>query len=158
MQTQLSAQFQLVIENPNAFKRDRILVGSEIGIRVKGMDQIYHGELERVKADKIYIFGDSLSPDSLDRFQIARERGGINMLRGALIMSAVIYPVMLVLNQKTSAWTWNKAARVAAFSASALLVQRLLKVAYWKRYRLDKGNWRLKIMPTPESLLPDLNP
>lgn len=152
LQSALMAQYQLVLENPNALKRKRILVGDEIAIRVHGMDQVYAGELQQVKAEKIYIFGDSLSPDSLDRLHIARPRGGINMLRGALIMSAIIYPVMMVVNLPHDQWTWKKASRLAAFAASALVAQKLMKRLYWKRYRLDKGKWRLRIMPTVDSL------
>ncbi len=150
--TALLAQYQLVLEHPQAFKRERIYVGDEIALRVKGMDQVYAGDLQRVKAEKIYIFGDSLSPDSLDRLHIARPRGGINMLRGALLMSAVIYPVMMVINLPKDQWTMNKGLRVAAYAASAVIVQKLLKRAYWKRYRLGKGKWELRILPTVESL------
>ncbi len=146
------AQYQLVLENPAHFKRVRIDVGDEIAIRVKGMDQLYAGDLQAVKADMLYIFGDSLSPDSLDRLHIARPRGGINMLRGALIMSAIVYPVMMLINLPRDQWTWNKASRVAIYAASALLLQKAMRRAYWKRYRIDKDKWQLRIMPTPESL------
>jgi hypothetical protein len=56
------------------------------------------------------------------------------------------------VNLPPDQWTWNKAGRLATFAASALVAQKLLKRAYWKRYRLDKGKWRLRIMPTVDSL------
>ncbi len=146
-------QFQLVVENAARFKRERIEVGDFIAIRVRGMDDLYEGTIQKVKADKIYIFGDSISVDSLDRIHLARPHATINMLRGALIMTAIIYPVMLILNMRRDQWTVNKAARVATVSATALILQKVLKRAYWKRFRLDKGHWQLRIMPTVESLL-----
>ena len=146
-------QFQLVVENAAKFKRERIEVGDLIAIRVRGMDELYEGTLQKVKADKIYIFGDSIPVDSLDRIHLARPHGTINMLRGALIMTAIIYPVMMVVNMRNDQWTWNKATRVATVAASALILQKVLKRAYWKRYRVDKGKWQLRIMPTVESLL-----
>lgn len=149
----LMGQFQLVVENAAKFKRERIEVGDLIAIRVRGMDELYEGTLQKVKADKIYIFGDSISVDSLDRIHLARPHATINMLRGALIMTAIIYPIMLVVNMRRDQWTWNKGARVATVAATALILQKVLKRAYWKRYRLDKGNWELRIMPTVESLM-----
>ena len=146
-------QFQLVLENAARFKRERIEVGDRIAIRVRGMDALYEGTLQKVKADKIYIFGDSISVDSLDRIHLARPHGSVNMLRGALIMTAIVYPVMLVVNLRRDQWDMNKAARVATVAASALILQQVLKRAYWKRYRVDKGPWQLRIMPTVESLL-----
>jgi hypothetical protein len=148
----LPAQYQLVLENPGAFKRKHIQVGDEIGIRVKGMDQLYVGDLQKVKAEMIYIFGDSLSPDSLDRIHLAKPRAGINMLRGALIMAAIIYPVMMIINLPHDQWTWKKGAKLAAAAAAALITQKLMKRGYWKRYKLGKGKWELRIMPTVESL------
>jgi hypothetical protein len=152
LQSALWGQYQLVLENANALKRHRIERGDEIGIRVRGMDQIYAGQMERVKAEKFYIFGDSLAPDSIDRIRIARPRGGINMLRGALVMTAIIYPVMMVINLPRDRWTLNRAAITASICATALILQKTLKIAYWKRYRLDRGPWRLRIMPTVDGL------
>jgi hypothetical protein len=152
LQTMAVAQYQLVLENPRAFKRERIYVGDEIAIRVKGMDQVYAGELMGVKSDRIFMFGDSLDPKTFDRIHIARPRAGINMLRGAFIMTSILYPVMMVLNLPPDQWTWNRAAQVAGVSASALVIQKLLKLGFWKRKRLDRGQWRLRIMPTVESL------
>jgi hypothetical protein len=146
------AQYQLVLEKPGAFKRQRIFPGDEIGLRVKGMDQIYVGELEGVRAGKLYIFGDSLVPDSLDRIRLARSRYWPNMVRTSLIMVAVLYPVMMVINLPAQQWSWERAGQVAAVSAAALILQRPMKFFYWKRIRLDKGRWRLRIMPTAESL------
>ncbi|MBK9448770.1 MAG: hypothetical protein IPN95_05020 [Bacteroidetes bacterium] len=145
-------QFQLVLENQNAFKRHRIFVGDEIGIRVKGMDQVYVGELDGVKSSLIFMFGDSLDPKSFDRIHIARPKAGINMLRGAFIMTSILYPVMMVLNLPRDQWTWKRAAITAGVSATALITQKTLKLAYWKRKRLDRGKWELRIRPTVESL------
>jgi hypothetical protein len=147
----VSGQYQLVVENPNAFKRIRIHVGDEISIRVKGMDQMYAGELRGVKADRIFMFGDSLEPETFDRIYLSRSRALPNMTRGALIMAAILYPVMMVLNLPSDQWTWSKAAGVASVSAVALGLQQALKLTYWKRIRLG-GKWRLRIMPTVESL------
>ncbi len=146
------SQFQLVLEKQTAFKRHRIFVGDEIGIRVKGMDQVYVGELDGVKSSLIFMFGDSLDPKSFDRIHIARPRAGINMVRGALVMTSILYPVMMVLNLPRDQWTWKRAAITAGVSAAALVAQKTLKIAYWKRKRLDRGKWELRIRPTVESL------
>lgn len=146
------AQYQLVLEKPGAFKRMRIYVGDEISIRVKGMDQSYVGEVRGVKATQIFMFGDSLDPKSFDRIKLARPRYLPNMVRTSLIMAAIIYPVMMVINLPHKQWTWQKAVQVASVSAAALILQRCMKIFYWKRVRLDKGKWQLRIMPTVESL------
>jgi hypothetical protein len=146
------AQYQLVVEKPAALKRMRIYPGDEISIRVKGMDQMYSGDLRGVKANMIYVFGDSIPLDSLDRIYIGRNRTLPNMVRTSLIMSAILYPVMMVINLPTDQWTWQRGVQVAAVSASALVLQQGMKVFYWKRIKLDKGRWRLRIMPTVESL------
>lgn len=146
------SQFQLVLEKQSAFKRHRIFVGDEIGIRVKGMDQVYVGELDGVKSGLIFMFGDSLDPKSFDRIHIARPRAGINMVRGALVMTSILYPVMMVLNLPRDQWTWKRVAITASVSAAALVAQKTLKIAYWKRKRLDRGKWELRIRPTVESL------
>jgi hypothetical protein len=147
-----AAQYQLVLEKPAALKRQRIYTGDEISIRVKGMDQMFAGELQGVKATHMYVFGDSIPPDSLDRIYIGRNRSLTTMVRTSLIMAAVLYPVMMVINLPRDQWTWQKGAQVAGVSATALVLQRVLKVFHWKRIHLDKGKWRLRILPTVESL------
>ncbi|MFN8395164.1 MAG: hypothetical protein U0176_10985 [Bacteroidia bacterium] len=146
----IMAQYQLVLENPNALKRKRIYVGDEFGVRVKGMDQIYVGELRAVKDSLIFMFGDSLDPATFDRIHIPRGKTGINMLRGSLIMTSVLYPVMMLINLPKSQWTVNKAMTVAGVSAGALVLSRVLKVFYWRRYRVGGDKWRIRIMPTVE--------
>lgn len=146
------SQYQLVLENANAMKRKRIYVGEELGIRVNGMEQVYVGELRAVKDSLIYMFGDSLDPATFDRVRIPQGRAGINMLRGSLIMTAILYPVMMVINLPRSQWNAERALTVVGVSAGALAMQRVLKVFYWRRYRVDGRRWRIKIMPTVEGL------
>lgn len=146
----IMSQYQLVLENPNALKRKRIYVGDEVGVRVKGMEQVYVGELRAVKDSLIFMFGDSLDPATFDRIHIPRGRGGINMLRGSLIMTSVLYPLMMLINVPKDQWTVNKAITVASVSVGALVTSRLLKRCYWRRYRVGGDRWRIRIMPSVE--------
>lgn len=141
-----AAQHQLVLEKPQALKRQPIHVGDEIGIRVRGMDKVYVGELRGVKDSLIFMFGDSLDPGTFDRIYLPRERYWTHMTRGALVMAAVLYPVMMVLNLPRDQWTWGRVATVAGVSVGALALQQTLKLRYWRKIRLG-GKWRLRILP-----------
>lgn len=149
----LFGQYELVLEKPGAFKRMRIAPGKEIGIRVKGSDVVFVGELRGVKQDRIFMFGDSIHPDSVARILLPQNKPLINMLRKSLIGTALFYPAMLIINLQPSNWTWERAGEVAAVSSGALSSQLAMRRLYWRRYNLEKGKWRLRVRPKVESLI-----
>jgi hypothetical protein len=149
----LSAQYQLVLEKPAALKRLRIEEGHILGIQVKGMEEMYFGELKKVKNDLVFMFDDSIAPANITRIFIAKPRTFPNMIRVAALSTIIWYPIIIIGNNVAAhSFTWQKGVQVGSVVVGAAVIQQLMKRFYWRRVNLDKGKWRLKTMPTPESI------
>ncbi len=142
---------QLVLQNAGRFKRDRIEVGQTIGVKMRGQDQMYFGQVQKVKSDMIYIFGDSITADSVERIHVEKPHYWPGLVRGAAATGMLIYPIMVILNNPLKSWTWKQPKQIAGIFAGGYLLQRFMKIFYWRRVNLDKGRWELKVMPTVDS-------
>lgn len=144
--TIVMAQTKLVLENDAKFKRIEISPGTKLGIKPKGMDVMFFGELERTNAEYIYIFGDSIRPDSIARIHVEQAHYWPGMVRGAAVMSMLIYPVMILINNPPRTWNATTALQIGSIWAGAMSINLLMKRLYFKRYPLQKGNWQLRLM------------
>lgn len=146
------AQTQLVLQNPGKFRRDEIKPGQTIGLQLKGMDQMYIGTLQKVNAEWIYIFGDSIKPDSIAKVRIAKSSFFPNMIRGAAFTGMIVYPLMIVINTPKDAWAFKKqGVQIGSILAGGYLLQQFMKLFYWRKIDLQRGKWQLRLMPTVDS-------
>ncbi len=144
-------KFRLILQNSARFRRDQIEPGKIIGAQLKGQETMYFGQLKKVNADWIFMNNDSLRVENVAKIHIAKPRFYPDLVRKASATGRTIYPLMVIINNPLKSWTWKQPKQILGILLGDILLQRLMRRFYWRRVKLNKGKWELKVMPTVES-------
>lgn len=157
----LEAQDKLFLDNANRLKRIEIEPGDTLRFSLQGEDIHYGGRFKGVKADEsgtnwAYFPGDSIKVTEIDELWTRPGVGSrywTGMVQGAAIMAAIVYPAMILLNRTAvTGYERTDMIEMGVVAGSAITLYLLLKLFHWKKYKLEKDRWKLKVMTPVERL------
>lgn len=152
----LPAQDNLYLEHPGRLKRIQILPGDSVRLQISGEDFTYGARIRGARDPWIFFGRDSLKITDVDAFLRRPAPGArywIAMLQIAATMSALIFPVMILLNRTAvTGYEREDLNQILAIVGGAVVVKLLLRTQRWRKYRLKRKKWRLRVQTPIEKL------
>lgn len=149
----LFSQENFYLEKP-PFKRILIEPGDSIRVQIVGMDQMVGLKYQGARDSTIFLSGDSLRLDQIEKIWIRRPRNArywLSMVMGCGLSAALIFPPLMALDAVSRGGFQDYDIRRIGISlGGGLSIAAFAYRARWKRFRLDK-RYRLAIRPLVEN-------
>ena len=147
------AQDKLYLEYPGKFKRIEIEPGSFLQFKLSEDKHRYSAKFSHAHGEWVHFGKDSLRIKNIEMLFLQRSSHWRGMLQGTLVLIAVAYPVMILLNRTAvNGFDPKDFVEMAAVSGSALGLFGLLSIFSTKKYPLYKDKWRLQTRTPIEDL------
>ncbi len=151
------SQSEFYLEKP-PFKRTLIQPGDSIRVMITGMDRMIGLQYQGARDSTLFLSGDSLRLDQIERIWLRRSRNGrywMGMIVSCGLSAALVFPPLMIIDAVSRGGFENYDIKRIGYSiGGGLSIAAITYRFRWKRYKLD-GNHRLAIrIPVEKSVLP----
>ena len=137
-------------------KRIVIPPGEELRLTFSGDKFAYPATYRGARGEWLFFGEDSLKVEEiaiLHRQPLRGARNWIGMIRGAAGMAAIVFPAMILLNRTAvTGFEERDMGQIAAIIGASFLTRALMGSLRWRKFKLDKGKWRLRVRTPIERL------